>query len=107
MMLTGRMKLVEKGDDKPATSGHKPADKEVVIEEAPSRRRPAPPSRSAKVKDLITAYVKTDPAPRLANAAAAPRRPPAEQPAASAPAPAAAAAAAARSRARSRGWQVS
>lgn len=91
MMLTGRVKLVEKGDDKPgAPPGDKPGgDKEVVIEEGTKQAQTCTAEQKQKVKDLITAYVKTGPAPPTPTAAAAPGPAPTEQPVAS-PAPAAA-----------------
>jgi hypothetical protein len=54
MMLTGRVKLVEKGDDK--------GDKDVVIEEGNKQAQTCSAEQKLKVKELITAYVKTGPA---------------------------------------------
>ncbi len=86
MMLTGRVKLVEKGDEKAG-------DKEVVIEEGTKQAQTCTAEQKQKVKELITAYVKTGPAPPTPTAAAAPTS--TDQPAASpsppaSPAPAAA-----------------
>ena len=69
MMLTGRVKLVEKGDDKPgAPPGDKPGgDKEVVIEEGTKQAQTCTAEQKQKVKELITAYVKTGPAPAYAD----------------------------------------
>lgn len=64
MMLTGRVKLVEKGDDK--------GDKDVVIEEGNKQAQTCTAEQKQKVKELITAYVKTGPAPPTPTAAAAP-----------------------------------
>ncbi len=91
MMLTGRVKLVEKGDDKGG-------DKDVVIEEGNKQAATCSAEQKQKVKELITAYVKTGPAastPAAAPAstdqpAAAP--PPATTASPAAPAPAATAA---------------
>ena len=90
MLLTGRVKLVEKGDDK----GGDKSDKEVVIEEGAKQAQTCTAEQKQKVKDLITAYVKTGPSAPIPTAAAAPA--PTDQPAASpsppaSPAPAAAA----------------
>jgi hypothetical protein len=90
MLLTGRVKLVEKGDDK----GGDKSDKEVVIEEGAKQAQTCTAEQKQKVKDLITAYVKTGPSAPTPTAAAAPA--PTDQPAASpgppaSPAPAAAA----------------
>jgi len=89
-LLTGRVKLVEKGDDK----GGDKSDKEVVIEEGAKQAQTCTAEQKQKVKDLITAYVKTGPSAPTPTAAAAPA--PTDQPAASpsppaSPAPAAAA----------------
>lgn len=53
MMLTGRVKLVEKGDDK--------GDKDVVIEEGQKQAQTCTAEQKQKVKELIAAYVKTGP----------------------------------------------
>lgn len=50
MLLTGKIKLVEKQ-----------GDKQVVIEEKKSPVQTCPPEQAAKVKELITAYVKAGP----------------------------------------------
>lgn len=68
MLLTGRVKLVEKGD---ATKG----EKDVVIEEGNKQAQTCTAEQKQKVKELITAYVKTGPAP--ATAAASTDQPPA------------------------------
>lgn len=67
MLLTGKIKLVEKD-----------GDKEVVVEESKSNAQTCSAEQKAKVKDLITAYVSTG--PKLAS--------PATQPPATASAPA-------------------
>ena len=75
MLLTGRVKLVEKGDDK--------GDKDVVIEAGAKQAQTCTAEQKAKVKELITAYVKTGPAaPTPVTAPASTDQPPA------APAPA-------------------
>jgi hypothetical protein len=51
MLLTGRVKLVEKG-----------GDKEVVIEEGKKQAQTCTAEQKQKVKELIAAYVKTGPA---------------------------------------------
>jgi len=51
MLLTGRIKLVEKG-----------GDKEVVIEEGQKQGQSCTAEQKQKVKELITAYVKSGPA---------------------------------------------
>ncbi len=84
MLLTGRVKLVEKADDKPgAPPADKAGDKEVVIEEGTKQAQTCTAEQKQKVKDLITAYVKTGPAPPTPTAAATPA--PTEQPASSSP----------------------
>jgi len=70
MMLTGRVKLVEKDGDK--------GDKEVVIEEGTKQAQTCTAEQKQKVKDLITAYVKTGPEP--ATPSAVPTSTPADQP---------------------------
>lgn len=50
MLLTGKIKLVEKQ-----------GDKQVVIEEKKSPVTTCPPEQAAKVKDMITTYVKSGP----------------------------------------------
>ena len=58
MLLTGRIKLVEKADDK---SGKAP-DKEVVVAQEPEKvAQTCSAEQKAKVKELIAAYVKTRP----------------------------------------------
>jgi hypothetical protein len=87
MLLTGRVKLVEKGDDK----GGDKDDKQVVIEEGTKQAQTCTAEQKQKVKELITAYVKAGPqaAPAAATAStAAPADHPAAAPPAS-PAPAA------------------
>jgi hypothetical protein len=59
MLLTGKIKLVEKD-----------GDKEVVVEESKSNAQTCSAEQRAKVKDLIMAYVSTG--PKLAAPAAAP-----------------------------------
>jgi len=82
MMLTGRVKLVEKGDDKGADKD----DKEVVIEQGTKQTQTCTAEQKQKVKELITAYVKSGPpAPAPTTAAAAPAS--TDQPAASAAPP--------------------
>jgi hypothetical protein len=53
MLLTGRIKLVEKVGGK---------EKDVVIEDAPKQAQTCSAEQKQKIKDLITAYVKTGPA---------------------------------------------
>jgi hypothetical protein len=94
MLLTGRIKLVEKADDKDG----KAPDKEVVVAQEPEKvAQTCTAEQKAKVKELIAAYVKTGPALASTNptgAAPAETGTPAAAPAApAAPAPAAAAAA--------------
>jgi hypothetical protein len=60
MLLTGRVKLVEKG-----------GDKEVVIEESKKQAQTCTAEQKQKVKELIAAYVKTGPALASTNSAAA------------------------------------
>lgn len=60
MLLTGRIKLVEKN-----------GDKEVVIEEGTKQSQSCTAEQKQKVKDLITAYVKSGPALASSNASAA------------------------------------
>lgn len=83
MLLTGKIKLVQKD-----------GDKEVVVEESKSNNQTCADDQRAKVKELIAAYVKAGPAmktpPATADAAAAGAG---AAPAAAAPAPAAPAAA--------------
>jgi hypothetical protein len=72
MLLTGRIKLVEKPDNpeaaKAATAN---AAKEVVVaEEAQKTTQTCSTEQKAKVKEMIAAYVKTGPA--LASNGAAP-----------------------------------
>ncbi len=99
MLLTGKIKLVEKE-----------GDKEVVVDEGKEPAQTCSAEQKAKVKEMITAYVKDSPPPKAASAApeAAPAAtgstgtavakpaaaaPATAAPAAVAPAPAAAAAA--------------
>ena len=94
MLLTGRIKLVEKADDKDG----KAPDKEVVVAQEPEKvAQTCTAEQKAKVKELIAAYVKTGPALASTNptgVAPAETGTPAAAPAApAAPAPAAAAAA--------------
>ena len=90
MLLTGKFKLVEKGED----------GKEVVEEVGNKNNPTCSPEQSAKVKEMITAYVKAGPAITRAIAVApAPATTgstaPSPAPAAATPAPAPAAPAAA------------
>ena len=58
MLLTGRIKLVEKADDKDG----KAPDKEVVVAQEPEKAaQTCSAEQKAKVKELIAAYVKTGP----------------------------------------------
>jgi len=57
MLLTGRIKLVEKE-----------GDKEVVVDEKKSPAQTCTDEQRAKVKELITAYVAASPPPRVAAA---------------------------------------
>ena len=75
MLLTGKIKLVEKE-----------GDKEVVVEEGKEPAQTCSAEQKAKIKEMITAYVKDSPQPK---AAAAPPAAPAAAPAAAAGAPAA------------------
>ena len=79
MMLTGRVKLVEKGDDK--------GNKDVVIEEGNKQAQTCSAEQKQKVKELIMAYVKTGPAPAAAPAST--DQPPAAPPPATTASPAA------------------
>jgi hypothetical protein len=59
MLLTGRIKLVEKADDK---DGKAAPDKEVVVAQEPEKAaQTCTAEQKAKVKELIAAYVKTGP----------------------------------------------
>lgn len=71
MLLTGRIKVVEQGDDK-----------KVVVEEAAKGAQTCSAEQKEKVKELIAAYVKTGPALASSNPAAAPPAETASQPAA-------------------------
>jgi hypothetical protein len=62
MLLTGRIKLVEKE-----------GDKEVVVDEKKAPAQTCTDEQRAKVKELVTAYVAASPPPRVA---AAPPTPP-------------------------------
>ncbi len=53
MLLTGRIKLVEKEGGK---------EKDVVIEEGPKQTQTCTAEQKQKIKELITAYVKSGPA---------------------------------------------
>jgi hypothetical protein len=88
MLLTGRIKLVEKGD--------KGEDKQVVVEEKQKPAQTCTAEQKQKVKELIAAYVKTGPALASSNPAGAPATTGATEPAAAAPAAPAAAAPAAK-----------
>ena len=81
MLLTGRIKLVEKD-----------GDKEVVVEEGKAPNTSCSPEQKVKVKELITAYVNSGPHP-VAQEGAATAKPTAAQGAAPAPAATAAPAA--------------
>jgi hypothetical protein len=93
MLLTGRIKLVEKPDPADAAKGGADAAaKEVVVaEEAQKQTQTCSAEQKAKVKEMITAYVKTGPA--LASNGAAPAATGAAPAAAAAPATSAGAAA--------------
>jgi hypothetical protein len=69
MLLTGRIKLVEKQ-----------GDKEVVVDESKEPAQTCTEEQRKKVKEMITAYVAASPAPRTA-AAAPPAAAPATRPA--------------------------
>ena len=89
MLLTGRIKLVEK------TEGGKTPDKEVIVAQEPEKvAQTCTAEQKAKVKELIAAYVKTGPALASSNPAGATPAETGSPAAAAAPAPAAAAAAA-------------
>ncbi|MFN0218443.1 MAG: hypothetical protein ACKVP4_06485 [Hyphomicrobium sp.] len=87
MLLTGKIKLVEKD-----------GDKEVVVDEGKTPQQTCTDEQRKKVKDLITAYVAASPAPPAPKAATAPppgaptatgsTTKPAAAPKAAAPAPA-------------------
>jgi hypothetical protein len=79
MLLTGRIKLVEQGDDK-----------KVVVEEAAKPAQTCTAEQKQKVKEMIAAYVKTGPALASSNPAAPPAET-ASQPTAAAGPPTAAA----------------
>jgi hypothetical protein len=82
MLLTGRVKLVEKGDDK----GRDKDDKQVVIEEGTKQAQTCSAEQKQKVKELITAYVKSGPQSPAPAAAPASTAAPADKPAAAPPA---------------------
>lgn len=89
MLLTGRIKLVEKPEGAAATkAAPDAAAKEVVVaEEAQKQTQTCSAEQKSKVKEMIAAYVKTGPA--LASNGAAPAATgaaPAAAPAAAAPA---------------------
>ena len=69
MLLTGRIKLVEKQ-----------GDKEVVVDESKEPAQTCTEEQRKKVKEMITAYVAASPPPRTA-AAAPPAAAPAARPA--------------------------
>jgi len=75
MLLTGRIKLVEKDGGK---------EKDVVIEESARQTQTCTPEQKQKIKELITAYVKTGPA-LASRSVPAPAAEAAAQPAAGAP----------------------
>jgi hypothetical protein len=82
MLLTGRVKVVEKGDDK---AGDKDS-KEVVIEEGTKQSQTCTAEQKQKVKELIAAYVKSGPQPAAPGPAPASTATPADKPAAAPPA---------------------
>jgi hypothetical protein len=84
MLLTGKIKLIEKE-----------GDKEVVVEEGKSNNQTCTPEQKAKVKDVIAAYVKAGPPITTGAAPVGAQQPTAAAAPAAAPAPAAAAPAAA------------
>ena len=62
MLLTGRIKLVEKAEGGKAADAKAP-DKEVVVAQEPEKAaQTCTAEQKAKVKELIAAYVKTGPA---------------------------------------------
>lgn len=74
MLMTGRIKLVEKPEgEKPGGEKASIEAKEVVVAEEPQKAgQTCTPEQKEKVKELITAYVKAGPAePTPTNAAAA------------------------------------
>ena len=73
MLLTGKIKLVEKD-----------GDKEVVVDETKAPQQTCTDEQRGKVKDIITAYVKTGPALASNEAPAAPPATTASTPAADA-----------------------
>jgi len=78
MLLTGRIKLVEKAE------GEKDAGKEVVVaEEAQKGAQTCSAEQKAKVQEMIAAYVKSGPA--IASSSAAPAVPAAQPTATVAP----------------------
>jgi hypothetical protein len=85
MLLTGRIKLVEKPEGPEA--GKDAAAKEVVIaEEAQKAAQTCSAEQKTKVKELIAAYVKTGPALASSSPPGPPPATAATQPAAAAPA---------------------
>lgn len=84
MLLTGRIKLVEKPEGAAATkAATDAAAKEVVVaEEAQKQTQTCSAEQKTKVKEMIAAYVKTGPALASNGAAAAPAATPAAAPAA-------------------------
>ena len=82
MLLTGRIKLVEKADPKDPKAAKAP-DKEVVVAEEPEKAaQTCTAEQKEKVKELIAAYVKTGPLAANSAPAAAAGAPPAASPAA-------------------------
>jgi hypothetical protein len=75
MLLTGRIKLVERPEGAPADGANpaKDAAKEVVVaEEAQKANQTCTEEQKDKVKELIATYVKSGPALASSNPAAAP-----------------------------------
>jgi hypothetical protein len=73
MLLTGRIKLVEKSDNPAAGQKGAGPEKEVVVaEEAQKAAQTCSAEQKEKVKELIAAYVKTGPALASSNPAGAP-----------------------------------
>jgi hypothetical protein len=82
MLLTGRIKLVEKADPKDPKAAKAP-DKEVVVAEEPEKAaQTCTAEQKEKVKELIAAYVKTGPLAANSAPAAAAGAAPAATPAA-------------------------
>jgi hypothetical protein len=92
MLLTGRIKLVEKAEGGKAADAKAP-DKEVVVAQEPEKAaQTCSAEQKAKVKELIAAYVKTGPALASSNTVGAAPAEAANSSAAPAATPAAAAA---------------